>query len=68
VTEIRGRRWISCREAAAYLSVHEMTIRDWISRGLVPSCRIGRCIRVDLQALSEQLERQGVPAVYGRRR
>jgi excisionase family DNA binding protein len=53
-----GRRWISCREAATYIGVHEMTIRDWISRGLVPSCRIGRCIRVDIRRLETQLERQ----------
>ncbi|MBE3065307.1 MAG: helix-turn-helix domain-containing protein [Spirochaetes bacterium] len=55
---LEGRRWISCREAAAYLSVHEMTVRDWISRGLVPSCRIGRAIRVDLRKLEAQLEHQ----------
>ena len=55
---LEGRRFVSCREAAVYLSVHEMTIRDWISRGLVPSCRIGRCIRVDLRRLEAQLERQ----------
>ena len=55
---LEGRRWISCREAAAYLSVHEMTVRDWISRGLVPFCRIGRAIRVDLRKLEAQLERQ----------
>jgi excisionase family DNA binding protein len=58
---LEGRRFVSCREAAVYLSVHEMTIRDWISRGLVPSCRIGRCIRVDLRRLEAQLERQLQP-------
>jgi excisionase family DNA binding protein len=55
---LEGRRFCSCRQAAVYFSVHEMTIRDWISRGLVPYCRIGRCIRVDLRRLEAQLERQ----------
>jgi excisionase family DNA binding protein len=54
----RARRWISCREAAAYLSVHPMTIRDWVNRGLVPSARIGRCVRIDLRALEAKLEGQ----------
>ena len=52
------RRFISVAEAAVYLSVHEMTIRDWISRGLIPSCRIGRAIRIDLRRLEEGLEAQ----------
>ena len=52
------RRWISVRETAERLSVHEMTVRDWVNRGLVPAIRLGRTIRVDLRVLEADLERQ----------
>jgi len=52
------RRWITVRETATRLSVHEMTVRDWVNRGLVPAVRIGRTIRVDLRRLEADLECQ----------
>ena len=52
------RRWISVRETAERLSVHEMTVRDWVNRGLVPAVRIGRSVRVDLRALEAQFDKQ----------
>lgn len=52
------RRWANVKEAALLLSVHPMTIRDWIARGLVPAVHIGGVIRVDLRALNQQLEAQ----------
>ena len=52
------RRWITVRETAERLSVHEMTVRDWVNRGLVPAIRLGRTIRVDLRVLEADLERQ----------
>jgi len=62
------RRWISVRETAERLSVHEMTVRDWVNRGLVPAVRIGRTVRVDLRTLETQLETQAQGQAAGRGR
>jgi excisionase family DNA binding protein len=51
-----GRRWISVREAARYIGVHEMTIRDWLSAGKLRGGRIGRCVRIDARDLDRRLE------------
>jgi excisionase family DNA binding protein len=52
------RRWLSIREAAAYLGVHPKTCYDWAARGLLPAARIGGTRRVDRLALDADLERQ----------
>jgi len=52
------RRWISVREAAEYLSLHEVTIRRKIDKEELPAARLGHVVRVDLKALNEQLERK----------
>ena len=62
------RRWITVRETAERLSVHEMTVRDWVNRGLVPAVRIGRTVRVDLRTLETQLETQAQGQAAGRGR
>jgi len=56
------KRWVSVREASRYLSIHEITCRRLIDRGLIPASRIGRSVRVDIQKLNEQLERGMDPA------
>jgi len=50
------KRWVSVREASQYLSLHEITTRRLIDRGMIPASRIGRNIRVDMRKLNEQLE------------
>jgi excisionase family DNA binding protein len=61
-----GPRWITVDRAAAYLSVHSMTIRMWIDQGKIPGCRIGRAVRVDLPKLEAQLENQAAGQQKGR--
>jgi len=56
----QNRRWISVREAAVYLGVHEMTIRKWVDQGKLGAVRIGRCVRLDLRQLEDRLARQVV--------
>lgn len=34
-------RWLPLYEAADYLNVPHRTLRDWISRGLVPAYKVG---------------------------
>jgi len=46
------------REAAEYLSLHEVTIRRKIDKEELPAARLGHVVRVDLKALNEQLERK----------
>jgi len=54
----QNRRWISVREAAVYFGVHEMTIRKWIDQGKLGAVRLGRCVRLDLRQLEDELARQ----------
>jgi excisionase family DNA binding protein len=52
------RRWISPRECATYLDLHPQTVYSLIYQGKLPVARIGRSVRVDLQALQAGLEAQ----------
>jgi len=62
--DFSGRRFISVKDAALYLSVHEMTLRTWINEKRIKAIRIGRAVRVDLRSLNADLEAQlaGQPA------
>ncbi len=51
-------RFISVRSAAQYLGIHFLTVYKLIARGQIPSIKIGRCVRVDLRKLDEDLDRQ----------
>ena len=61
-------RWISILTCGNILGVHKITAYRWFYEGKLPGVRIGRTIRIDLRSLTEQLERQRVPAADGRRR
>lgn len=50
------KRWISIKEAAEYLSLHEITIRRLIDRRKIPASKVGRSVRVDLEKLNEQMQ------------
>lgn len=50
------RRWISIRETAKYLGIHEVTARRLVDRGEIAAAKIGGSIRVDLKALEKRLE------------
>jgi len=52
-------RYLTVDGAARLLSVHPMTIRTWISRGIIPAVRISRAVRVDARKLEAMLEAQG---------
>lgn len=56
------RRWVSVNTASKYLSIHPVTCRRLIDRGVIPASRIGRNVRVDIRKLNEQLERGMDPA------
>lgn len=53
------RRYISVQECAEVYSVHPMTVRKMISRGEIPSIRLGRAVRIDLRELDRRLGAQG---------
>jgi len=52
------RRWITPRETAEYLSLHPISVYRLMAKGIIPSVKIGRSVRIDLKALDEFLERQ----------
>ena len=55
-----SREWLTVEEVSNELSVHQVTVRDWINRGLLDAKRAGRRRwRVQRQALREFLERGG---------
>ncbi len=50
------RRWITVRQTSEYLSIHEITCRRLIDKGLIPATKVGRSVRVDLKKLAQILE------------
>ena len=52
------RRWISAREASEYLSIHYMTVFDYMRRGIIQSAKIGGARRIDRRRLDEAMEAQ----------
>jgi excisionase family DNA binding protein len=70
VVSVPAGRWLTVKEAAAYLKIHLMTAYEWAGSGKLPSARVGRIVRIDRKALDAELERQsqGVPAVNFQRR
>lgn len=53
-----GRIWLSQAEAAEYLGVTDRSVRNYISRGLLPARRVrgSRLIRIDRGDLDELLK------------
>lgn len=50
------RRWANKKRAAEYGHYSERTIERWIHEGKLPSYKVGRLIRVDLNELDQLLE------------
>jgi excisionase family DNA binding protein len=68
MTDFSGRRYISVRECAEFLSLHLKTVYSLIARGKIPAVRVGRAVRVDLRRLEAQLEAQVTATERWRRR
>ncbi|MEU0265759.1 helix-turn-helix domain-containing protein [Nocardioides sp. NPDC006303] len=58
---VPARRYVTVKDAAAYVSVDIKTIRRHIASGQLTGYRIGRAIRIDL----EELERNMRPILPG---
>jgi len=56
--DFSGRRWLTPKECADYLSIHLKTVYAQIAKGGIPAVKIGGSVRVDLEALNEKFERQ----------
>jgi len=51
------QEWLTVEQVSKELSVHQVTVRDWINRGLLPGSKAGRRRwRVRRQALEEFLQ------------
>jgi excisionase family DNA binding protein len=53
------RRYYSVLEICEIYGLHRQTVYSMIARGLIPSIRIGRAVRVDLRELDRRLKAQG---------
>ena len=52
--------WLTVEQVSTQLSVHQVTVRDWINRGLLDAKKAGRRRwRVQRQALQAFLDRGG---------
>jgi excisionase family DNA binding protein len=45
------------REVAKAVGVSQSKVYELIAKGEIPSCRIGRCVRVPLDSLKEYINR-----------
>lgn len=60
----RGRALLSQAQAAEYLGVTDRTIRNYVSRGVLPAYRVGgRVVRIDRGDLDAMLRR--IPTAGG---
>jgi len=53
-----NRRWLSIREVAQKLNMHEVTLYRLAARGQVPSAKLGGKVLIDWKKLEERLEQQ----------
>ena len=53
-----GRRWLSVKEAASRLGIHEITLYRLAGRGQVPAAKLGGRVLVDWKQLETSLENQ----------
>jgi excisionase family DNA binding protein len=53
-----SHRWLSVKEAASRLGVHEITLYRLIARGQAPAAKLGRKVLIDWQKLEAELEAQ----------
>jgi len=64
-----SRRWISPLECSCRLGLHVMTIYKMAGSGELPCSRVGRCLRLDWEAIEKDLEAQTKgPAAKGKAR
>ena len=52
------RRWLTVKQAAEYLGLSVKGVYDMAAAGKLPVARIGRVVRIDLQALEANLNAQ----------
>lgn len=50
------RRWATTQQAGDYAVYTKRTIERWIREGKLPSYKVGRAVRVDLNELDRLLE------------
>ncbi len=58
----RVTRYLTLRDAAAYLSLTEKALRHRVDRREVPFCRLGKSLRFDRQALDRLMRQSAVDA------
>lgn len=50
------------KKGAARLSVSEKALRLWLARGLLPRVKLGRSVRIPVDAIERLIEENTVPA------
>jgi excisionase family DNA binding protein len=55
-------RLLTIPEAAQVLSVAEVTVRLWLSKGRLPKVKLGRCVRIPAAAIEAFVQANTTPA------
>jgi excisionase family DNA binding protein len=63
VSKAEDRRLVTCKTAAELTGTRENTWRKWIAQRRVPSVRLGRTVRVSMEAIEKFIAENTVPAV-----
>ncbi len=64
--ELASTRLLTLKEAANRLAISLPTIRSWVWQRKIEIVKIGRCVRVREQVISELISRNTVPAIANR--
>jgi excisionase family DNA binding protein len=57
-----NRNLLTINEAAEHLGIRPSTVRAWIGSRKIPMVKVGRCVRVPMEAVNRFIEANTVPA------
>jgi excisionase family DNA binding protein len=58
---------MTCAEAALELGLKEATVRVWVARRRLSSVKLGRAVRIPLEAIEQLIRDSTIPARPSRR-
>jgi excisionase family DNA binding protein len=55
-------RLLTIPQAAEILAVKPVTVRSWLTKGLLPRTKIGRCVRIPAASIGQFIQSNTTPA------